>query len=81
MSKPIFAALALMAVCATPAAAAMDCGKMLDSHTGEIMKMSKASPEKKAALQRMALAGYDSCVAGDMINAEKFFKMIMSAGN
>jgi len=80
MSKSLYVAVALMVVCATPAAA-MDCGKMLDSHTGEIMKMSKASPEKRAALQRMALAGYDSCMAGDMINAEKFFKMIMQSGN
>ena len=30
---------------------------------------------------RMALSGYDNCVAGDLSSAEKIFKMIMSAGN
>jgi hypothetical protein len=80
MSKVAAGALGAILLFVTPAAA-MDCGKMLDSHTGEIMKMSKASAEKKASLTRMALQGYDSCVAGDMLNAEKFFKMIMSAGN
>ncbi len=79
--KILFAAVGLM-LCVTPAAAAgMDCGKMLDSHTVEITKMSKASSEKRAALTRMAMSGYDSCMAGDMINAEKFFKMIMDNGN
>lgn len=80
MSKSRFIAVAALVLLATPAAA-MDCGKMLDSHSAEIGKMAKATPEKRAALQRMALAGYDSCVAGDMLNAEKFFKMIMAAGN
>jgi hypothetical protein len=68
---------AALLTCATPAAAAMDCGKMLDSHTAEINKMTKAAPEKRAALTRMAVSGYDSCMAGDMFSAEKFFKMIM----
>ncbi len=80
MLKLAAGALGAILLFAMPASA-MDCGKMLDSHTGEIMKMTKASSEKKAALQRMALQGYDSCVAGDMISAEKFFKMIMAAGN
>jgi hypothetical protein len=81
MSKQLAAALVLTIAAITPAAAAMDCGKMLDSHTLEITKMAKAAPEKKASLTRMAVQGYDACVAGDMLNAEKFFKMIMSAGN
>lgn len=81
MSKVILAVVGLMVAGITPAAAAMDCGKMLDSHTTEITKMSKASAEKRAALTRMALSGYDSCMAGDMLNAEKFFKMIMDTSN
>lgn len=81
MSKTVLFAAVGLALCVTPAAAAMDCGKMLDSHTVEITKMSKASPEKRAALTRMAVNGYDSCMAGDMLNAEKFFKMIMDNGN
>jgi hypothetical protein len=81
MSKAVLAAIGMMMVCITPAAAAMECGAMLDSHTTHITKMSKASSEKRAALTRMALSGYDSCMAGDMLNAEKFFKMIMDTSN
>jgi hypothetical protein len=81
MSKTIAGAIGALILCVTPAAAAMDCGKMLDSHTTEITKMTKASPEKRASLTRMAISGYDSCMSGDMVSAEKFFKMIMSAGN
>ena len=81
MSKTLAGAFGALILCVTPAAAAMDCGKMLDSHTSEITKMTKASAEKRAALTRMAISGNDSCIAGDMVNAEKLFKMIMSAGN
>jgi hypothetical protein len=81
MSKKFLFAAAGLMLCVTPAAAAMDCGKMLDSHTVEITKMTKASSEKRAALTRMAMNGYDSCMAGDMFNAEKFFKMIMENQN
>ena len=81
MSNSLLAAVGIMAACITPAAAAMDCGKMLDTHTAAITKMAKASPEKRAALTRMALSGYDSCMVGDMFSAEKFFKMIMENAN
>jgi hypothetical protein len=80
MSRTLAIAFGALIVCMTPAAA-MDCGKMLSSHQAEIQKMTAASAEKRAALSRMALAGYDSCLAGDMISAEKFFKMIMANGN
>lgn len=81
MSRRFAGAIGAFVLCITPAAAAMDCGAMLDKHTAEINKMTKASPEKRAALMRMSLSGYDSCQAGDMLNAEKFFKMVMSQGN
>ena len=81
MSKTLWGALGALILCVSPAAAAMDCSKMLNSHTAEIAKMETASPEKRAALTRMALSGYDSCMAGDMFNAEKFFKMIMDNAN
>jgi hypothetical protein len=77
MSTRILGALAALALCITPAAA-MDCGKMLDSHTVKITQMTKESAEKRAALTRMAIRGYESCKAGDMLNAEKFFAMITS---
>ena len=73
MSKTLLGALGALILCVSPAAAAMDCAKMLNSHTGEIAKMEKASPEKRAALTRMALSGYDACMTGDLSNAEKLF--------
>lgn len=82
LSQTLLAAFGATLLCVVPASAAeMNCGKMLNTHTAEINKMTKASPEKRVALTRMALSGYDSCMAGDMLNAEKFFKMIMDAGN
>lgn len=78
--KRTFLALVATVILAAPASA-MDCGKMLDQARSEISKMSKATAEKRAALTRMAVSGYDSCLAGDMLNAEKFFKMSMSHGN
>ena len=81
MSKMVLLAVGALLVCVTPAAAAMDCGKMLGSHTAEIVKMIKASAEKRAALTRMVVSGYDSCLAGDVFNAEKFFKMVMDNSN
>ena len=81
MSKSGMVAIAIMVLCVTPAAAAMDCGKMLESHSSEIVKMSKNTAEKRMALTRMAVAGYDACMAGDMLNAEKYFKMIMENAN
>jgi hypothetical protein len=80
MSKTLAGAFGAVLLFVTPAAA-MDCGAMLNSHTAEINKMTKATPEKRAALTRMALAGYDNCLAGDKSSAEKLFKMIMDAGN
>jgi hypothetical protein len=81
MTRTLFAGLALLAVSITPASAAMDCGSMLDKATAEINKMTKAPSEKRAALTRMAISGYDNCMVGDISTAEKYFKMIMSAGN
>lgn len=48
----------------TSAMAAMDCGSELDKHVGMVTKMSKASAAKAAALHRMAMQGYDYCMAG-----------------
>ncbi len=81
MLKFAFAALAASVVLTQPAFAAMDCGGNLDKHTSSIMKMSAATPEKRAALQRMALRGYDHCMAGDEQSAEQFWKMIATAGS
>jgi len=75
MKRIAILALALVPLATAPALA-MDCGSMLETHSDMISKMTKASAEKRAALRRMAMSGYDNCVAGDTFNAEKFFKMI-----
>lgn len=81
MIAKTLAAAALMTVLAAPAFAAMDCGGMLDKHSDMIGKMTKSSAEKRAALRRMALSGYDTCMAGDEFNATKFFEMIAREHN
>lgn len=81
MSKSVMVAVAVLVLNITPAAAAMDCSTMLQSHMSEIVKMNKTTSEKRAALTRMVLSGYDSCMAGDMISAERYFKMIMDNAN
>ena len=78
MSKRGLGALAALMLCITPAAA-MDCGKMLETHTTKITKMTAESAEKRAAMTRMVIRGYDACMAGDMLNAEKFFAMLPSS--
>ena len=78
MTRILYAAIAA-ACLAQPAFAAMDCGNMLDKHTGMIVKMTAATPEKRAAMQRMALRGYDHCMAGDEVNAKMFWDMISTA--
>jgi hypothetical protein len=79
MLKAVAGAAIAIAVLASPALAAMECGSMLDKSADAILKMSNASPEKRAALRRMALHGYDNCMAGDEFNAMKFFEMIEKA--
>lgn len=73
-------ALALTALAATFAmaqpAAAMDCGAMHDQYASAITKMSHVSAEKRAAMHRMALSGYDHCMAGDTFSAQRFFEML-----
>lgn len=81
MPKMMTMAMVSAMLLAQPAFAAMDCGASLDQHTSMIMKMSQASPEKRAALQRMALRGYDHCVAGDEVNAKALFSMVMSTAS
>jgi hypothetical protein len=76
MLKAVIGAVMTLAVLASPALAAMECGSMLDKSADAIGKMTAASSEKRAALRRMAMQGYDSCMAGDEFNAMKFFEMI-----
>lgn len=75
MRLSVAAALSAAVLAASPAFAA-DCGSELDRHVGMIMKMTKASGDKRAALHRMAISGYDYCMAGDALNGKKLFDMI-----
>ncbi len=68
----IVATLAL----AAPAAAQMNCGSMLDKYSADIGKMANVSSERRAAMHRIVLQGYDHCMAGDEFNAMKFFEML-----
>lgn len=76
MTKKLVLAALVIGALAAPAHAAMNCGGMLDEHSEKISKMTKANAEKRAALRRMAMQGYDHCMAGDELNATKFFEMI-----
>jgi hypothetical protein len=75
MRKMLYAAVATVAL-AAPAAAQMNCGAMLDKYSADIGKMANVSSEKRAAMHRMVLQGYDHCMAGDEFNAKKFFEML-----
>ena len=81
MSKFLLAAVTAAVVLAQPAYAAMDCGGSMDKSVSSIMKMTAASAEKRAALHRMALSGYDHCMAGDEINAKSFWDMVSTAAS
>ncbi len=81
MLKFVLTAATAAFVLAMPASAAMDCSAGLDKHMGMVMKMTQASSEKRAALHRMALSGYDHCVAGDEVNAKAFWDMVATAGS
>jgi hypothetical protein len=78
MKKTILMMVAAIPFVAAPAFA-MDCGNMLDQSSEHISKMTKASAEKRAALRRMAMTGYDHCMAGDTLNAERYWKMIQNS--
>ena len=81
MYKKLVLATLVIGALAAPAQAAMNCGSMLEDHSSMISKMTKASMEKRAALRRMAMRGYDYCMAGDELNATKFFDMISREHN
>ena len=74
--RTLIASTLAAAVFASAPAYAMNCGGELDRHVGLIMKMTKSSADKRAALHRMALNGYDYCMAGDAFNGAKLFEMI-----
>ncbi len=81
MLKYVLVAITAAVVLAQPASAAMDCGSNLDKHMAMVMKMSAATAEKRAALHRMSLAGYDHCMAGDEVNAKTFWDMVATGAS
>ena len=81
MSKFLLAVVTAAVIFASPASAAMDCGGSMDKSVSSIMKMTSASAEKRAALHRMAMRGYDHCMAGDEVSAKSFWDMISTAAS
>jgi hypothetical protein len=75
MRQMLGAAVVILAM-ANPAAAAMNCGEMLNKASSDLGKMDHISSEKRAAMHRMVVQGYDYCMAGDEFNARKFFEML-----
>jgi hypothetical protein len=76
MMRHIIIATAVVTALASPAAAAMNCGDMLSKASSDLGKMDHISSEKRAAMHRMVVQGYDYCMAGDEFNARKFFEML-----
>lgn len=75
MLRKTMAPLVLLAMMSGGAQAQMDCDKAMTNASEKIARM-KVANGKRVALTRMALQGYDYCMAGDTFNADKFFKML-----
>jgi hypothetical protein len=72
------ACAALIATAAlAPAAQAAECGVVLDELAKAISGHLTMAPEKKASMLRVAMSGYDSCMAGDSTSSAATRDMIM----
>jgi hypothetical protein len=77
MPKSLFvAAFAVLAL--TAPASAMNCGAVLDDITKAISGHLNLSGDEKASRMRLALSGYDSCMAGDTKSAGNIRDMLMT---
>lgn len=68
----------LPAILTVTPANAMNCGAVLDEITKAISGHLTMSPEKKAAMLRAAMNGYDNCSAGDTQSAAQTREMLMT---
>jgi hypothetical protein len=75
LRTPLASLIALVLV-STPASA-MDCGAVFDELSKAVSGPVLMSAEKKAAMMRMAISGYDHCMAGDDKRAGDTRQMIM----
>ena len=71
-------ALTLLTPALTPSAQAADCGAVLDELTKAVSGHVTMSPEKKASMLRMAMSGYDHCMAGDTKSSGNIRDMLMA---
>ena len=76
MMRYVLATAVVVMALASPAAAAMNCGEMLTKYSTMLGKMDSVGAERRAAMHRMVINGYDYCMAGDEFNARKFFEML-----
>ena len=72
----LIAALAFTAF--APAANAAECGAVLDELTKAVSGNLTMSPERKASMLRMAMSGYDHCMAGDTKSSGNIRDMLMT---
>lgn len=78
MNKLVIAAAATLAMAATPAAAASECGKVVDELSKAISGHLTMSPEQKVSALRMTMSAYDSCMVGDTKSSAATRDMIMA---
>lgn len=78
MTRILLAAAAVACILSTPILAqSTDCDSKVQTAMSNIAKM-QTSGAKRIALARMVATGYDYCLAGSMIDANKFFEMAAS---
>ena len=70
-------ALTFLTPALTTASQAADCGKVLDDLTKAVSGHLTMSPEKKASMLRMAMSGYDHCMAGDTKHSGDIRELLM----
>jgi len=71
-------AVAAVALAASPAAAAPECGKVVDELSKAISGHLTMSPEQKVSALRMTMSAYDSCMVGDTKSSNATRDMIMA---
>lgn len=78
MKRIILAVAALVCLTAGPVLSqSSSCDTKVETAMNNIAKMN-ASGAKRVALARMVATGYDYCMAGSMLDADKFFEMAAS---
>jgi hypothetical protein len=70
-------AVTLTLLASSGSAQAADCGAVLDELTRAVSGHLTMSGDKKASMLRMAMSGYDHCMAGDTKHSGNVRDMVM----